>query len=281
MAVAPNAKRRHRVAPLEPMRYAPSPQRPVRAKLRLLAANTHVDPHSHPWAQVALSSKGVIRMNAGRSTYLVPPMRALWIPPGVEHIVSVVEDAEIRTLYIHQDADHIGPARQPDASGAWQQCRVLDVSPLLRELVLHLPLQPDGEGPAWVARERERSLCNLVLDELAHAKPVRLGVDLPRDKRLRSLCEAVLAAPARWSSLDEWSREAGASSRTMARLFRAELGTTFVQWRQQVLLAQALALAARRVPMATIAAELGYASASAFSAMVRRSVGVPPTELLL
>ena len=66
------------------------------------------------------------------------------------------------------------------------------------------------------------------------------------------------------------------SPRTVARLFRSELGTSFVQWRHQVLLARAVALAARKVPMANIASELGYASPSAFSAMVRRSVGAPP-----
>ena len=65
--------------------------------------------------------------------------------------------------------------------------------------------------------------------------------------------------------------DAGASPRTIARLFRSELGTTFVRWREQVLLARAVPLAARRMPMAAIAAELGYASPSAFAAMVKRS----------
>ena len=74
------------------------------------------------------------------------------------------------------------------------------------------------------------------------------------------------------------AREAGASVRTVARLFRQELGTTFAEWRQQVLLAKALSMAARRRPMAHIAAELGYASASAFTAMVRRTVGEPPSR---
>ena len=280
------------VPPIDPLRYAPSAERPLRAKLRHLAAHTRVDPHRHPWAQVALSSRGVIRMNAGHSTYLVPPQRALWIPPDVEHVVTVVEDADIRTLYVHQDALHVGPARRADDSTAWRQCRVLEVSPLLRELVVHLPHEPDPArhtlavtatptmAMAMAMSEREHCLALLVLDELAQARPVRLGVDLPQDKRLRALCDAVLAAPARWTALDEAARHVGASPRTVARLFRAELGTTFVQWRQQVLLAQALALAARRLPMATIAAELGYASASAFSAMVRRSVGVSPTQLL-
>jgi len=278
---------RRSVPPVDPLRFAPSAERPLRAKLRHLAANTRVDPHSHAWAQVALSSKGVIRMNAGHSTYLVPPQRALWIPPGVEHVVTVVEDAEIRTLYVHQDAQHTGPARRPDAGAEWRQCRVLEVSALLRELVQHLPCDADAPGagnspPLTGAEgdERERSLVSLVLDELARARPVRLGVDLPQDKRLRALCEAVLAAPGRSASLEDWARDAGASPRTVARLFRTELGTSFGQWRRQVLLAQALALAARKLPMGSIAAELGYASASAFSAMVRRQVGLPPKALL-
>jgi AraC-like DNA-binding protein len=110
---------------------------------------------------------------------------------------------------------------------------------------------------------------------------VRLGVDLPADKRLRALCEAVLDDPTRHATLEGWARDTGASARTVARLFRQQLGTTFVQWRHQVLLARALAMAARKLPMATIAAELGYASPSAFSAMVRRSVGTPPSRFFL
>jgi AraC-like DNA-binding protein len=151
---------------------------------------------------------------------------------------------------------------------------VLEVTALLRELVNHLPTDPGDTPPT----AREQHLAALICDELLNAQAVPLGVDLPQDKRLRSLCEAVLNDPARWATLDDWARDAGASPRTAARLFRAELGTTFVQWRQQVLLARALTLAARRVPMTQIAAELGYASPSAFSAMVRRSVGMPPSR---
>lgn len=263
-------RRRAIVPPLDPLAYAPSAGRPVRCKVRRLAAETHVAPHRHPWAQVAMSSTGVIRMTAANSTYIVPPTRALWIPPGVEHVVTVLEDAEMRTLYVHPGALH----GVRGAGAAWDTCRVLEVSSLLRELVANLDDAPGEAAPS----ERERCLGALVLDELARAAPVRLGVDLPADKRLRHLCEAVLEAPARWARLDDLARHAGASARTVARLFRAELGTTFQQWRQQVLLAHALSLAARRVPMATIAAELGYGSASAFTAMVKRSVGAPPSR---
>jgi AraC-like DNA-binding protein len=137
-----------------------------------------------------------------------------------------------------------------------------------------LPTALAGHTDADTAREK--CLCALVQDELHRARPVALGVSMPTDKRLRTLCEAVLQNPARHATLQGWAHEAGASVRTVGRLFRQELGTTFAAWRQQVLLAKALALAARKRPMAHIAAELGYASASAFTAMVRRSVGQPP-----
>lgn len=271
-------RRRASVPPIDPFAYAPTPDRPLRAKLRRLAAESVVQPHQHPWAQLATSSTGVIRMTAGRSTYIVPPSRALWIPPDIEHAVTVLEDADIRTLYVHPSARFFADG---DTDGGatpcslWTQCRVLEVSNLLRELVAVLDTAP-GAG---TGSERERCLGGLVLDELRRAAPVRLGVDLPDDKRLRALCEAVLAEPTRWTTLDALAGHVGASPRTVARLFRSELHTSFAQWRQQVLLARALALAARKMPMAGIAAELGYASPSAFTAMVKRSLGAPPTQL--
>lgn len=273
---APSRRRGASVPPVDPPRYAPTAEDPLRAKLRHLRADTQVEPHSHPWAQVAFSATGVIRMTAGHGTYIVPPSRALWIPANVEHRVSVVEDAELRTLYIHQAEGCFGPGPGIADQAPWRDCRVLEVSSLLRELVPHLLVEP---GPR-TATERERSLTSLVLDELRRARTVPLGVDLPRDKRLRALCEAVLDAPTRHATLEAWARDTGASPRTVARLFRAELGTTFGQWRQQVLLAKAVSLAGRRMPMSRIAAELGYASPSAFSAMVRRSVGAPPSRFL-
>ena len=246
---------------LTPHLFVPSAERPVRAKVRQLAADTQVMPHSHPWAQVAISTTGVIRLTVDRGTYIVPPSRALWIPPGVEHAVTMVEDADLRTLYFHQPRGRCGPGVPRHQEAAWRQCRVLEVSDLLRALV------------------RERHLNALVLGELRRAAAVKLGVDLPHDKRLRHLCEAVLADPTRHETLSAWAQDTGASPRTVARLFRTELSSTFTQWRQQVILAKAVSLAAGRMPMGQIAAELGY-SPSAFSAMVRKSVGQPPGRFL-
>lgn len=278
-AARPPQPTRALLPPVDPLRFVPTRERPVRAKARHLREATEITPHSHAWAQVVVCASGVARITAGRSTYLVPAWRAVWIPPQVEHLVSVVEAADLRTLYVHQEGRRCGPGVAREASAAWRSCRVFEVSALLRELVLQMDVGMDGAEPmSPAALERERRLGELALDELRRAAPVRLGIELPQDKRLRALCEAVLQDPARHDTLDGWARETAASPRTMARLFRQQLDTSFGPWRQQVLLAHALRLAAQGKPMALIAAELGYASPSAFSAMVRRAVGQPPSR---
>jgi AraC-like DNA-binding protein/quercetin dioxygenase-like cupin family protein len=267
------------IGPLTPHLFTPTPERPVRAKVHRLTTDQHVLPHSHAWAQLAFSTTGVTRLSVEHGSYLVPPSRALWIPANVEHAVTVVEDATLLTLYLYQPRGRCGPGVLPPAEQApWRECRVMEVTELLRALVVQMDITADDGGAIATAEvlKRERLLSALVLDELRRAPALRLGVALPRDKRLRALCQAVLDEPARHRTLGAWSRDAGASPRTIARLFRDELGVSFGQWRQQVFLSRALGMAAEGLPMGEIAGELGYASASAFTAMVRRSVGQPP-----
>lgn len=252
--------------------FQPSRQRPVRVRSRHLAADAHFEPHRHAWAQLAYCASGIVQVSAaetdsdsGEATYIVPPSRAVWIAPRALHSVHVLEDAQFRTLYI-------------DASVAprdWDGCRVLVVSALLRELV------PALDAPG-LPRGREALLTALVLDELRNAATQELGVPLPPaetgDKRLRALCEAVLRAPAERATLAQWAADVGASERTMARLFRDQLGTSYQQWRQQAVLAHALPLLARGVPVSAVAAESGYASESAFTAMFKSAMGQPPSR---
>lgn len=255
---------------LSPERYAPTAERPLRAKARHLEHLTDIHPHSHDWAQLVFSMTGAVRVNTEASTYIVPPSRAVWIPPGVVHAVTAIERCDLRTVYL-------GPELLPGPT--WQVGRVLEVSSLLRELVAALPGDPDPQPPETPDdAERRRGIERLVIAELTRARPLALGVALPQDARLRKLCEAMLREPGRHAGLDEWALEAGYSPRTLSRLFREQLGTSFAQWRSQLLLAHALTLAARGRPMSHIAAELGYASASAFTAMVTRTVGMPPSR---
>ncbi|WP_309678704.1 helix-turn-helix transcriptional regulator [Polaromonas sp.] len=255
--------------------FVPSRERPVRLRARSLAADTHFEPHSHAWAQLAYCASGIVQVTAAQSdqaeseiTYIVPPSRAVWIAPGARHHITVLEAAEFRTLYIDASATPLG----------WQGCRVMVVSPLLRESIHAL----DSSAEKTLNAAREQLLCALVLDEITHADTQALGVPLPHpqtgDKRLRALCEAVLRAPSERATLAEWAANMGASERTMARLFRDELALSYQQWRQQAILAHALPLLARGQPVSRVAAASGYASDSAFSAMFKAAMGQPPSH---
>ena len=267
----------------DPLSYRPSPGRPVRGKRsHEMGPDTHFEPHAHAWAQIAYCASGVIQVSVQQRprgggepahtdgagpevSYIVPPSRAVWIAAGSPHAVTVQQTAELHTLYVEPSAM---PAGWDGGS------RVIAVSPLLRELFLALEDAPPGE--------RERLLGGLAIDEIVRAPTQSLGVPLPHpqqgDKRLRALCQAVLREPARVATLAERAADAGASERTAARRFQGELGTTYQQWRQQVVLAHALPLLASGQPIGQVATACGYASESAFSAMFRAALGQPPSS---
>ncbi len=249
-------------------RRAPTADRQVRSRARTLALNAHVEPHQHPWSQFTYCASGLLQVTVTQggvqTTFIVPPTRAVWIPPQVQHNVIVLEAAELRNLDLHANA----------TPPAWSDCRVLVVSKLLRELIHGL--EDSVPGP------RDDALMALTLDEMLHATTQALGVPMPHavngDKRLRSVCEAVLRDPAEKSQLSDWVAHVGASERTVARLFRDELGTNFQKWRQQAILAHALPLLAKGMPISQVAAASGYASDSAFSAMFKLAMGRSPSH---
>ena len=103
---------------------------------------------------------------------------------------------------------------------------------------------------------------------------------MPRDRRLVRICEAILGDPGNNASIDHWVRVGGLSRRTLARLFQSETGMSFTEWRLQVRLLEALVRIADGQPIGTVALDLGYETASAFTVMFRRKIGVSPTQYL-
>ena len=152
--------------------------------------------------------------------------------------------------------------------------QVIEVGGLLRELIVHLvELAEDPQGDYYEA------LVNLALLELKRARRAFLKIPMPSDsdRRLMNLCQAVMSAPSLDISFEQHAQSAGASVRTLARLFQGELGMGFAEWRRQVQLATAVAELIQGVPVSRIARELGY-SPSSFSDMFRRALGVAPSQ---
>jgi AraC-like DNA-binding protein len=219
--------------------------------------------HSHARVQLLYATGGVMRVSTHAAAFVVPPGRALWVPAGLPHAVSMREGVAMRALFVRRDAA---------AWGGPAAATVLAVSPLLRELILAACAEPLEWNPAG----RGGHVAALILDEIARAQPLPLGVPAPRDPRLLRLAGALQADPARPLTLEGWAAECGASPRTLTRLFRRETGMSFGRWRQMLRLSEGAALLAQGMPAARVAAMVGYASVPAFGSAFRAAFGQTP-----
>jgi AraC-like DNA-binding protein len=118
----------------------------------------------------------------------------------------------------------------------------------------------------------------LILDEIRELPVAPLHLPEPTDRRLRRITTVLKTAPADNRTLDLWARTAGASSRTLARLFVAETGMTFRQWRRQARLLTGLVHLAAGQSVTEVALHVGYESPSAFIAMFKHALGSTPSQ---
>jgi AraC-like DNA-binding protein len=223
-----------------------------------------IEPHSHTWAQVLYAVAGVMWVETGREAVVVPPQRAVWLPPGTSHAIHMMSAVDMRNLYLHGD----------DIAHLSTRCEVFEVNGLLRELIKTLAEQEREREGAWL-----ETAYRLAAMELAHASRYTLRIALPdaADRRLYMLCRAVIDNPSVDIGFEQHAANVGASVRTLSRLITRELGMGFAQWRRQVQLAIAVSRLAQGQPVSVVARDFGYLPSS-FSDMFRRELGVPPSE---
>jgi AraC-like DNA-binding protein/quercetin dioxygenase-like cupin family protein len=241
----------------------------VAALGRFCERGTHLGWHAHAEAQLLFAASGVMQVTTPKGRWLVPPRRAVWVPPRSEHAVDMLTDLQMRSLYI-------APAwldRHPESPRLGREF-VVSVGTLLRELVL--AMFAHGADP-----RRVDLLAQLALFELAEAEDGATFVPMPSDPRARRVAEMVLAEPASARDLADLAMAAGASQRTITRLFPVETDLTFKEWRQRArILASIEALDEARMPVKQIAARLGFSSAAAFGHAFRQVLGFTPGELM-
>lgn len=242
---------------------------PLPAAIRCLSATyydgVHIKPHRHHWGQLIYAAAGLMRVRAGGTLWIVPPARAIWVPAGAEHEIRALGDFALRTLYF--------PTAM--AAGLPGECCALDVPPLLRELVLELVERcPVDESDAPGMR-----LARVAIDQIAAARTLPLQLPLPRDPRALRLAEVLRKEPAAQAGLAELARKAGASPRTIQRLFLAETGLPFAQWRQRLRLLHGAAALGEGKSVTEAGLEAGYSGTSAFIAAFRKHFGVTPSRL--
>ena len=225
-----------------------------------LAPGAAIDAHRHDDHQIVYAGRGVLAVTTSAGSWIAPGTRAIWVPAGTVHAHQAHGALELRLLGLPASDNPLGLDRPT----------VLEVGPLLRELILACTQAPDDDTP-----ERGR-LRAVLLDQLKASPQQPLHLPTPTAPLLRAVCEILRENPADDRTLAALGRQVGASDRTLSRLFKSDLGMTFPQWRTQLRLYRALVLLAEDTPVTAVAHRCGWSSASAFIDVFRRTFGHTP-----
>ncbi len=220
--------------------------------------------HSHPWHQLLYASRGVMTVRTPDGAWVVPTNRGVWVPARTRHSVQMSGPVSLRTLYLLPSLDKSLPDR----------CRVVAISPLLRELILRI-VELDTLS---IRRAAHAHLISVLLDHLQVMESDPIYLPLPRDGRAKRIAALLQKDASEKRSLAELSKIAGASKRTIERIFKLETGLGFGKWRQQLKLGHALRLLAGGDAVTTVAMDVGYDSISAFISAFRMTFGKTPGQ---
>lgn len=222
--------------------------------------------HAHSRGQLVHAISGVMIVRAAGGAWVVPPGRALWVPAQVQHEIQTAGSVAMRTVFVE-------PGLRP---GLGDSCRVIPVEPLLCQLILRaLDFAMD-----YPLGGREERTMQLILDEIESAPTLSLHVPMPNHARLGQLCRQFIAEPAQAATLDGWAMQLHMNPRTLARLFLRETGMNFGAWCRQVRLLLSLPRLVAGASVLEVALDHGYNSPSAFTAMFRKELGVPPVTYM-
>jgi AraC-like DNA-binding protein len=243
-----------------PLRALPSP---VVTPSRQMAAGERFPPHVHAWHQLAFAAEGVLQVTAASARYVITPQQALWVPGATLHHTRALSAASFRNLYVGVDIAADMPA----------QCTVLEVSALLRALIIELDGIRAEDDAGYYA-----SLCAVIATQLHRQPRHARHLPWPQDVRLQRWCQTLYDHPGDDRDMSAWAAQLGASARTLARHFERETGMTVRGWRARLRLLRAIEWLAQGRSPTWIAHDLGYASASAFNYMFRVEMGVSPLQ---
>lgn len=240
--------------------------RPLYARAESLNAGSWTPTHRHDWVQFSYAISGVLGVHTEQGSFFAPPQWAVWIPAGLDHEVVTSTRAEMRSLYI----------RTEDSLWAPDRCRVLEVTPLARELIKSFCLLPvDYPQPD----SHEARLVQVLLDQLASLPEVGFSLPLPRHFRLLALCNELVAEPGQSITLSDWALRLNMSEKTLMRLFQRETGLSFRGWRQRARLLASLNALEEGESVTSTALSCGYDSTSAFIAAFKGLFGSTPGDL--
>jgi len=221
------------------------------------------DWHDHPYHQLIYAVAGTVQIETARARHLLPTGRAAWIPSGQRHR-TLVHDVDSASLYFAPEAVADGIGR----------IRILVASPVMREMILHALRWPQGVADRDpVARSFFQTLALMCAEWLESELPLSLpGAEHPGIVRAMDLAATDPAA----IDLSAAVAAAAMSERSFRRAFLRETGMGWQAWLAQLRILRAMGMLADGGRVTDVAAEVGYASLSAFAKAFAQLAGESP-----
>jgi len=241
----------------------------VRSLATNYASGYRIETHQHPWHQFLYATSGAMTVSTGHSSWMVPTGHAVFIPAGCSHAIRMWGTVEMRTLYLSSALTDFKNTA----------CRVVEVAPLLRELILRTVERMALDSRA----SHDSRMIGLLEDEiktaLVEAEDSPLALPMPSDERALALARQVLEKPVMSDTVDDLAKQHGVARRTLERRFRDETGMSFGMWRQKARLLDSIRLLAEGRSVTDAALDCGYSSMSAFIAAFKSTFGYTPGRL--
>jgi len=227
--------------------------------------NIFYDWHKHDYHQLIYASGGATQIETDRGRHVLPKGRAAWIPAGTRHR-TLISDAEGASIYFSPKAVQDGSSR----------VRILVASPLMREMILFATRWPLGAAETDpLAQSFLQTLALLCGDWLEAEIALFLpSTAHPAVKRAMDYATADVAGATQTGA----AAAAALSERSFRRLFPRETGLGWQSWLGQarIMMAMGLLIEGRRVT--EVAADVGYASLSAFAKAFAQLTGEAPAQ---
>ncbi len=223
------------------------------------ADGTRLHWHAHDWHQLVYAAAGVLLVETEAAAWILPPSRGVWLPAKLTHRLTARGKVQLRTVYLSRRL-----------RAASRLLGAVDVSPLLRELILHIV----ERGVLHAGDPAEERLARVLLDQLATTVLAPLDLRTPSGAVAGAAAIHLQREPG--ADLDAVARQVGASRRTLERRFQDETGMSLGQWRTRLRLVRAIELLAGGSSVTEVAWSVGYSSPSAFVTAFRRHLGTTP-----
>lgn len=226
---------------------------------------TYEDWHAHPRAQLTYAGYGAIQIHTAGGIWTLPQGRALWIPARQPHQTHA-QGKVITYNYYCSDKGQVSDFYAVDIS------RLAHI--LMLELIANFKESQDSAEASFLME-------HLLKHELSKAPPASVPfLPLPRERRLKNIVQRLLENDKSEDTIATLGNIAGASTRTLSRLFRHDTGLTFSQWRHQLALMKSISLIAQGFSIENTAKKVGYYNGSTFNTMFRKTLGETPQRYL-